>query len=143
MPGEPEEVFMKSIREWIVPLSLLLLAASTLGPRARAQETPEPCTSFAQLAPDAGAPFGYTIPLLYGSFADVEVAAASSGTVQLQVEVVEKSAIRDRRIWILVPGRVVLLSDVLGVDDLFDIGEELVVRVEASAPVSAVLVRRD
>lgn len=126
-------------------LPAILLATAWAGARAQAPPAPEPCasTSFTQLFPDAGAPFSYTIPLHYGTFADVEIGSATSGTVQLSVDVFEKSVLKERRIWVLVPGRVVLVSDILGVENLFEIGSSLLVRVNASAPVSAMLVRQD
>jgi hypothetical protein len=133
---------MKDVRSW---LFLILLAALLLarGPRVRAQVEERRCTSFAQLEAAPAAPLEYTIPLAYGSFADVEIGAAGGGTVQLEVTAAEQSVIKDRRLWVLVPGRVVLLSEILGVENLFQIGDPLLVRVEASAPVSAMLVRRD
>jgi len=114
------------------------------GPGVRAQENVEACTSFILLAPDPGPELAYTFPVHYGTFADVEVGAVGAmggGTVQLEVTVFEKSAIKDRRIWVLVPGRVELLTEILDVDNLFEIGSPLLVRMTASGPLSAMLVR--
>jgi hypothetical protein len=126
-------------------VTLMLFAAALMGlaagPTARAQDPREPCASFAALSPDVGG--GYTVPLVYGSFADVEIASQTEGSVQLEIEVLQQSVIKDRRIWVLVPGRVVLLTEVLGVENLFELGSPLLVRVRASEPVSAILVRRD
>ncbi len=61
--------------------------------------------------------------------------------MQLEVTVFEDSAIKDRRTWILIPGRVELLTEILDVDNLFEIGSPLLVQMEASGPVSATLVR--
>jgi hypothetical protein len=126
-------------------MTLLLFAAVLIGlqvgPSARAQDPREPCASFTALSPDVGG--GYTVPLAYGSFADVEIGSQVGGTVQLEVEVLQQSVIKDRRIWVLVPGRVVLLTEVLGVENLFEIGSPLLVRIRVSEPVSVMLVRRD
>jgi hypothetical protein len=107
----------------------------------RAQSAVEVCTSFISLAPDPGLGLTYTFPLHYGKFADVEVGGAVSETVQLEVTVFEESAIKDRRIWVLVPGRVELLTSILDVENLFEIGSPLLVRMTASGPVSAMLIR--
>lgn len=134
---------MKSTWRWMSFLSVLLVASLDGGPRVRAQAAKESCTSFVQLVPDVGDPLSYTVPLHYGTFADVELAASGGETVQLEVEARQDSAIRDRRIWVLIPGRVSLLTEVLGVENLFQVGSPLVLRISASAPVSATLVRRD
>jgi hypothetical protein len=131
---------------WIrgsLPIAALLLAAAWA--LAQSPSPAEPCssTSFTQLFPDTGAPLSYTVPLQYGTFADVEIGSATSGTVQLAVDVFEKSVLKERRIWVLVPGRVVLLTDILDVDNLFEIGSALLVQIDASSPVSAMLVRQD
>ena len=123
--------------------SVALAAVLEAGPPLRAQVDPAPCTSFSQLAPDAGDPLSYTVPLRYGSFADVEIGASGGQTIQLQVEVFEDTAIKDRRTWVVIPGRVVLLSEVLGAPNLFQLGSALVLHVTTSSPVSAVMVRRD
>ncbi len=117
------------------------------GPGVRAQENVEACTSFILLTPDPGPELAYTFPLHYGTFADVEVGALGAfgslgdGTVQLEVTVLEGSAIKDRRIWILISGRVELLTEILDVENLFEIGSPLLVRMTASGPLSAMLVR--
>jgi hypothetical protein len=136
---------MKSIRAFLLLATVLLATAWSFGLGAYAQEPSEPCASmsFTQLFPDAGAPLSYTVPLHYGTFADVEVGSATSSTVQLAVDVFEKSVLKERRIWVLVPGRVVLVSDLLDVENLFEIGTSLLVRLDASAPVSAMLVRQN
>jgi hypothetical protein len=115
-----------------------LLAA---GSAVRAQEDPAGCRSYLLLSPDIGVDLEYTFPLSYGRFADVEVGAATGSSVQLEVTVLEDSAIKDRRTWILIPGRVELLTEILDVDNLFEIGSPLLVQMEASGPVSATLVR--
>lgn len=111
------------------------------GPAVRAQSDVAASTSFILLAPEPGPDFAYTFPLHYGTFADVEVAAAGSGSVQLEVTVLEDSSIKDRRIWILLPGRVELLTEILDVENLLEIGSPLLVRMTASGPLSAMLVR--
>ncbi len=111
------------------------------GTGVRAQGESETCTSFIALTPDPGLGLTYTFPLHYGKFADVEVGAAAGDTVQLEVTVFENSAIKDRRIWVLVPGRVELLTEILDVENLFEIGSPLLVRMAASGPVSAMLIR--
>ena len=111
------------------------------GPGVRAQSEVDACTSFIVLSPDPGGELAYTFPLHYGTFADVEVGAVDDSAVQLEVTVFERSAIKDRRIWILIPGRVELLTEILDVDNLFEIGSPLLVRMTASGPVSAMLVR--
>lgn len=111
--------------------------------RILAQDETTPCTSFTVLSPDVSDPLGFTVPIAYGSFADVELAATGDDTVQLEVEVLEDSAILDRRIRILVPGRVELLTEALDVENLLELGSPILVRMRASEPVSAVLVRRD
>jgi hypothetical protein len=88
-----------------------------------------------------GPELAYTFPLHYGTFADVEVGAVTLGAVQLEVTVFEDSSIKDRRIWVLVPGRVELLTEILDVDNLFEFGSPLLIRMTASGPVSATLVR--
>jgi hypothetical protein len=133
---------MKGIRSWLFLIALAGLSLAQ-GPRARAQVEDRRCTSFSQLEADPGAPLNYTIPLAYGSFADVEIGGTGVGTVQLEAEAWEQSVLKDRRIWVLVPGRVVLLTEILDVENLFQIGDPLLIRLEASAPVSAMLVRRD
>jgi hypothetical protein len=80
------------------------------------------------LTPDPGPELAYSFPLHHGTFADVEVGAVGVGTVQLEVTVLEDSAIKDRRFWVLVPGRVELLTEILDVDNLFEIGSPLMVR---------------
>lgn len=122
---------------------LLLLFVLVLEPGAgvRAQSEVEACKNFILLEPDPGPDFAYTFPLHYGRFADVEVGAVGGGTLQLQVTVFEDSAIKDRRIWVLVPGKVELLTEILSVENLFEIGSPLLVRMTASEPVSAMLVR--
>ena len=127
----------------MAPLVLLVfLLVLQPGAGVRAQTGSEPCTSFVLLTPDPGPELAYTFPLRYGAFADVEVGAASDGTVQLEVTVFEQSSIKDRRLWILIPGRTELLTDILDVENLLEIGSPLLVRMTASAPVSAMLVRR-
>jgi hypothetical protein len=111
------------------------------GPGVSAQTKAEACTSFTLLEPDPGPELAYTFPLHYGTFADVEVGAVDDTSVRLEVTVLEGSAIKDRRIWILIPGRVELLTEILGVDNLFEIGSPLLVRMTASGPLSAMLVR--
>jgi hypothetical protein len=114
------------------------------GPGVRAQTKSETCTSFILLESDPGPEPAYTFPLHYGTFADVELGAVDAvggGTVRLEVTVFERSAIKDRRTWILIPGRVELLTEILGVDNLFEIGSPLLVRMTASGPLSAMLVR--
>jgi hypothetical protein len=114
------------------------------GPGVLAQSDVEACVSYTLLSPDPGGELAYTFPLHYGRFADVEVGAMTSvggGTVQLEVTVFEDSSIQDRRIWVLVPGRVELLTEILDVRNLFELGSPLLVRMTASAPVSATLVR--
>jgi hypothetical protein len=117
----------------------LLLGAAGSG--ARAQNEPAPCTSFIPLFPDPGLEPSYTFPLHYGAFADVEVGAVGNGVVRLEVTVFEDSVIRDRRIWTLVPGEVELMTEILDVPNLFAIGRPLLVRMTASGPVSAMLIR--
>jgi len=120
------------------------------GPGVRAQSEVDACTSFIVLSPDPGGELAYTFPLHYGTFADVEVGAVGAlgalgalgdSTVRLEVTVLEDSSIKDRRIWTLIPGRVELLTEILDVDNLFEIGSPLLVRMTASGPVSAMLVR--
>jgi hypothetical protein len=122
---------------------LLLVSLLVLEPghSVEAQGEVEACTSFIRLAPDPGLELAYSFPLRYGKFADVELGAADGGAVQLEVTVFEDSAIKDRRIWILVPGRVDLLTDILDVKNLFEIGSPLLIRMTASGPLSAMLVR--
>jgi hypothetical protein len=117
----------------------LLIGAS--GSAARAQNEPARCTSFIPLFPDPGLEPSYTFPLHYGAFADVEVGAVGSGVLRLEVTVFEDSVLRDRRIWTLVPGEVELLTEILDVPNLFAIGRPLLVRMSASGPVSAMLIR--
>jgi len=112
------------------------------GPGVRAQSEVDACTSFIVLSPDPGGELAYTFPLHYGTFADVEVGAVGDGTVRLEATVFEGSAIKDRRIWVLVPGRVELLTEILNVDNLFEIGSPLLVQMTASGPLSAMLVRQ-
>jgi len=111
------------------------------GSGVRAQSEVEACSSFILLEPDPGPELAYTFPLHYGRFADVEVGGLGDGTMRLEVSVFEDSAIKDRRIWVLVPGRVELLTEILDVDNLFEIGSPLLVRMTASGPVSAMLIR--
>ncbi len=125
-------------------LLLVFLLVLKPGPGVRAQTEVDACTSFTLLSPDPGAELAYTFPIHYGTFADVEVGAVGAfadGTVRLEVTVLKDSSIKDRRIWVLVPGRVELLTEILGVDNLFDIGSPLLVRMTASGPLSAILVR--
>ncbi|MGH9321621.1 MAG: hypothetical protein ACRD21_07845 [Vicinamibacteria bacterium] len=128
---------------WAPFLLLAFLVALIPGSGVRAQSESESCTSFTLLEPDLGPDLSYSVPLHYGSFADVEIGSASEGTVQLEVTVFEESAIKDRRIWTLVPRRVELATEILGVENLLEIGSPLLVRIEASGPVSAILVRKD
>jgi hypothetical protein len=134
---------MKNASLWVLVLSVPFVGALWRGPSVRAQAVRESCTSFAPLVADAGDPLSYTVPLHYGTFADVELAAAGTGTVQVQVEALSDSAIKDRRTWILNPGRVVVLTGILGVENLFEVAPKLVLHISAAAPVSAILVRRD
>jgi hypothetical protein len=134
---------MKNALRWVLILSVLAVAGLSDGPFVRAQVAQESCTSFAPLVSDTGDPLSYTVPLHYGAFADIELAASGQETVQLQVEALQDSAIKDRRTWVLIPGRVVLLTEVLGVNNLFDVGSPLVVHISAPTPVSAILVRRN
>jgi hypothetical protein len=134
---------VKNASQWILMFSVLFVSGLSGGSSLRAQAAGESCTSFAPLVPDAGNSLSYTVALHYGRFADVELASQGRETVQLQVEALQDSAIKDRRIWILIPGRVVLLTEILGVDNLFNVGSPLVLHLTAEAPVSAILVRRD
>src|SRR3972149_10033196 len=102
------------VHQWAPFLVRGFLLVLKPGPGVRAQENVEACTSFILLAPDPGPELAYTFPLHYGTFADVEVGAGGDGTVQLEVTVFEKSAIKDRRIWVLVPGRAEGLAENLG-----------------------------
>ena len=130
---------MRSANRTILLLAVALFLALDVQPTARAQRDSESCTSFTQIQPG---PEGYAIPLQYGSFADVEIGSASNGTVQIDVTVIQQSVLKDRRIWVLVPGRVYLVSEILGVENLFEFGSPLLLRIETSAPVTALLVRR-
>lgn len=125
----------------VAPFLALLLVFLSEGSAVRAQNDPAGCRNFLLLSPDLGVELVYSFPLLYGTFADVEVGASADSTVQIEVTVFEDSAIQDRRIWTLIPGRVELLTEILDVENLFEIGEPLLVRIEASGPVSATLVR--
>lgn len=119
---------------------LAALCFLVLSPGSGVRAQSEVCTSYTPIDLDAGA--AYSVPLHYGTFADVEVGAAIGDTVQLEVTVFEESVVKDRRIWVLVPGRVELLTEILDVENLFQIGDPLLVRMTASGPVSAILVRR-
>jgi len=132
---------MKKTQSWVLSLAVLALVSLPSGTTARAQSESESCTSFTPLEPDPGPELAYSFPLHYGTFADVEVGALDNSAVQLEVTVFERSAIKDRRIWILVPGRVELLTEILDVENLFEIGSPLLVRMTASGPLSAMLVR--
>ncbi len=141
---QTKKTFLQQIQWWAPFLVVAILLVLNPGPGVRAQSGVEACTSFTRLSPDSGGELAYTFPLHYGRFADVEVGATSSfggGTVQLEVTVFEDSSIKDRRIWVLVPGRVELLTEILDVDNLFEIGSPLLVRMTASGPLSATLVR--
>jgi hypothetical protein len=122
-------------------LLLVFLMILNPGSRVRAQSEVKVCTDFILLSPDPGPELAYTFPLQYGTFADAEVGAVGDATVRLEVTVFEDSAIKDRRIWILVPGRVELLTEILDVENLFEIGSPLLVRMTASGPLSAMLIR--
>jgi hypothetical protein len=128
---------------WTPFLFLLGLVLLLPGGGAQAQDGREACTSFTLLEPDPGPELAYTVPLSYGSFADVEIGSAAEGTVQLEITVYRESAIRERRLFVLIPRQVELATEILGVDDLFEIGSPLLVRIEPSGPVSAILVRKD
>jgi hypothetical protein len=130
------------VHRWAPFLILGFLLVLKPGPGVSAQGKAEECTSFILLEPDPGPELAYTFPLHYGTFADVEVGAVDDSAVQLEVTVFEGSAIKDRRIWILIPGRVELLTEILDVDNLFEIGSPLLVRMTASGVLSAMLVRR-
>jgi hypothetical protein len=125
----------------VAPFLVLLLVSLAAGSAVRAQNDPGGCRTFIPLSPDLGVELVYSFPLYYGRFADVEVGASDADTVQLEVTVFEDSAIQDRRIWNLIPGRVELLTEILDVDNLFELGSPLLVRMETSGPVTAVLVR--
>jgi hypothetical protein len=132
------------VHKWAPFLVVGFLLVLKPGPGVSAQNKVAACTSFILLEPDPGPDLAYTFPLHYGTFADVEVGAVGAvgdGTVRLEVTVFEGSAIKDRRIWVLVPGRVELLTEILNVDNLFEIGSPLLVRMTASGPLSAMLVR--
>jgi hypothetical protein len=134
------EKMKTSIHRGVPFLLLAFVVILQGGSGARAQSGNEACNSFIVLTPDSGG--AYTFPLQYGTFADVEVGAAFDGTVQIEVTVFEDSAIKDRRLWTLIPGRVELLTEILDVPNLFEVGRPLLVRMIASGPVSAMLVRR-
>jgi len=141
---QTKKTLLQQVQRWAPFLGVAFLLLLNPGPGVRAQSDVEACTSFTLLSPDPGGELAYTFPLHYGRFADVEVGAMASfggGTVRLEVTVFEDSAIKDRRIWVLVPGRVELLTEILDVDNLFEIGSPLLVRITASGPVSATLVR--
>ena len=125
----------------MAPFLLLPVVFLSAGSSVRAQSDPAGCRTFLPLSPDLGMEPVYSFPLFYGRFADVEVAATEGNTVQLEVTVFEDSAIKDRRFWTLIPGRVELLTEILDVENLFEIGSPLLVRMEASGPLSATLVR--
>jgi len=134
---------MRNASRWFLLVAIPVAAALLDDPAVGAQASKESCTSYVPLAANGGSPLGYTVPLRYGSFADVEVAASGEGTVQIEVEALQNGAIKDRRTWILIPGRVELLTEIFGVDNLFEVGSPLVLRIDTSAPVAATLVRRD
>ncbi len=140
---QTKRTFLQRVQWWAPFLVVAFLLVLNPGPGVRAQSDVEACISFTLLSPDPGGELAYTFPLHYGRFADVEVGAMGSfgGTVQLEVTVFEDSSIKDRRIWVLVPGRVELLTEILDVRNLFELGSPLLVRMTASAPVSATLVR--
>jgi hypothetical protein len=125
----------------VAPFLVLPVVLLCAGSGVRAQTDSAGCRSFLVLEPDLGGALSYSFPLHYGTFADVEVGASTDTVVQIEVTVFEDSAIEDRRIWTLIPGRVELLTEILDVENLFEIGEPLLVRIEASGPVSATLVR--
>lgn len=141
---QTKRTFLQQVQWWAPFLVVAILLVLNPGPGVRAQSDVEACVSYTVLSPDPGGELAYSFPLHYGRFADVEVGAMGSfggGTVQLEVTVFEDSSIKDRRIWVLVPGRVELLTEILDVRNLFELGSPLLVRMTASAPVSATLVR--
>jgi hypothetical protein len=125
----------------VAPFLLLPVLFLSAGSSVRAQGDPAGCRNFLPLTPDLGVDLVYSFPLHYGRFADVEVAAVEGNTVQLEVTVFEDSAIKDRRFWTLIPGRVELLTEILDVENLFELGSPLLVRMEPTGPLSATLVR--
>jgi hypothetical protein len=140
---QTRKTLLQQFQWWAPFLVVVSLLVLNPGPGVRAQSDVEACISFTPLSRDPGGELAYTFPLHYGRFADVEVGAMGSfgSTVQLEVTVFEDSSIKDRRIWVLVPGRVELLTEILDVRNLFELGSPLLVRMTASAPVSATLVR--
>lgn len=140
---------MTRISRWPSLLALAFLAASagvfteTSPPGALAQESDAACSSFSELQSDRGQGRVYTIPIAYGDFADLEIAPLAESTTRLDIEVYEQSALRDRRITVVVPHRVELLTEILNVENLFDLGRPLFVRIEADPPVKVMLVRQD
>jgi hypothetical protein len=140
---QTKKTLLQQVQWWAPFLVVVSLLVLNPGPGVRAQSDVEACISFTPLSPDPGGELAYTFPLHYGRFADVEVGAMGSfgNTVQLEVTVFEDSSIKDRRIWVLVPGRVELLTEILDVRNLFELGSPLLVRMTASGPLSATLVR--
>jgi hypothetical protein len=129
------------VHKWAPFLVVGFLLVLKPGPQVSAQSEAEACKSFVLLEPDPGPELAYTFPVHYGTFADVEVGSLGIDTVRLEVTVFEDSSIKDRRIWVLIPGRVDLLTEILDVENLFEIGGPLLVRMTASGPLSAMLVR--
>ncbi len=134
---------MKRILFLALLLSIVVLTMPGNGPTLQAQSETAGCLSFTQLASDFGTGLGYTIPLAYGSFADVELAPLSDSTTQVDIEIFEQSALRERRIHAIVPRRVELLTDIVDEVNLFDIGRPLYIRISSDRPVNVTLVRHD
>lgn len=134
---------MNNASQWVLILAIPIVAGLLIEPGAGAQTTKESCTSFVPLFSSSASPLAYTVPLRYGTFADVELAASGDETVQIEVKAVQDGAIKDRRTWILIPGRVQLLTDIFGVENLFEIGSPLVIHIDPVSPVAAILVRRE
>lgn len=140
---------MVPISRWTSLLTLVLIAgivaliAGDNPASAQAPDSGEGCTSFSELQSDFGGGRVFTFPIAYGGFADVEIAPLEESTTRIDVEVYEQSALRDRRITAIVPRRVELLTEILDVENLFELGLPLFVRIEADQPVRMMLVRRD
>ena len=131
-------------RGFFILLLLAGLGGSYHG-RALAQtDASEGCLSFSAVSPDPFGSGGYTIPIALGRFADLEMVSTADFAGLLDISVYDAAGVlRTRRTGVLIPRRVVLASDTLDVDNLFEISSAVTVKIVADVPLNVDEVRRD
>jgi hypothetical protein len=112
--------------------------------RAKAQEVEARGLSFSVVTPDPSGDGTYTVPIAHGGFADLEMVSTSDSTGLVRIAVFdEEGLLRTRASGVLANRRVLLASELLGVENLFELSPVVTIEIESEVSMNVVEVRRD